>query len=118
MLLHVVDLEPTTIVASRPIGEAFRSGSISTKLGCPGHVRFPSDSDQTADIAGGPVRADFVAKVGDDDGEGRARLLMAGSANRCTGSGQLLPMPLGYAGPTQSTPVELAAVAPRVWRAA
>jgi hypothetical protein len=27
------------------------------------HVRFPPDSDQTADIAGGPFRADFVAKV-------------------------------------------------------
>jgi hypothetical protein len=41
----------------------FRSGSISTKLGYLGDVRFPPDSDQTADITGGPFRADFVAKV-------------------------------------------------------
>src|ERR1700730_15981774 len=27
------------------------------------HVRFSPDSDRTADVAGGPVRADFVAKV-------------------------------------------------------
>jgi len=27
------------------------------------HVRFPPDSDQTADIAGGPFRADSVEKV-------------------------------------------------------
>jgi hypothetical protein len=26
------------------------------------HVRFTPDSDRTADVAGGPVRADFVAK--------------------------------------------------------
>ena len=26
-------------------------------MGCPHDVRFPPDSDQTADIAGGPVRA-------------------------------------------------------------
>ena len=29
----------------------------------PPHFRFLTDSDRTADIAGGPVRADFVAKV-------------------------------------------------------
>ena len=27
-------------------------------------VRLPPDSDLTADMAGGPVRADFVAKAG------------------------------------------------------
>ena len=32
-------------------------GSITTEIGFPRHVRFPQDSDQTADIAGGPVRA-------------------------------------------------------------
>jgi hypothetical protein len=32
-------------------------GSISTKLGCPRHVRFPPDSDHRADIARGPVGA-------------------------------------------------------------
>jgi hypothetical protein len=29
----------------------------STELGGPRHVRFPPDSDRTADIAGGPFRA-------------------------------------------------------------
>ena len=44
--------------------------------------------------------ADFVAEVGDDGGEGRERgLLMVWPAICCTGSGQLLPLPLGYAGP-------------------
>src|ERR1700680_2266109 len=33
------------------------SGSNATELGCPRDVRFPSDSDQTADISVGPVRA-------------------------------------------------------------
>jgi hypothetical protein len=33
------------------------SGSISTKQGYPGDVRFPPNSDQTADIADGPVGA-------------------------------------------------------------
>src|SRR5450759_3582288 len=32
-------------------------GSIATEIGSPRHVRSPSDSDQTADVAGGPVRA-------------------------------------------------------------
>jgi hypothetical protein len=31
--------------------------SFSTELGCPRHVRFTPDGDQTADIAGGLVRA-------------------------------------------------------------
>jgi hypothetical protein len=31
-----------------------RYGSIATKTGCLRDVRFPSVSDQTADIAGGP----------------------------------------------------------------
>ena len=35
----------------------FRSGSISTELGCPGHVRFTRGSDRMADIADSPVRA-------------------------------------------------------------
>src|SRR6266849_5947439 len=34
-----------------------RFGSFSTELGYPPHVRFTPDSDRTADIAGGPVRA-------------------------------------------------------------
>jgi hypothetical protein len=34
-----------------------RSGSISTKLDYPGDVRFSPDSDRTADIVVGPVRA-------------------------------------------------------------
>jgi len=52
------------------------------------------------DIPGGPFSADFVAEVGDDGGEGRERgLLMVWPAICCTGSGQLLPLPLGYAGP-------------------
>jgi hypothetical protein len=29
-----------------------RTGSIATKMGCPGHVRFTPVSDRTADIAG------------------------------------------------------------------
>jgi hypothetical protein len=34
-----------------------RVGSIATEMGYLGDVRFPPDSDQTADIAGGPFRA-------------------------------------------------------------
>jgi hypothetical protein len=34
-----------------------RCGSIATEMGSPPHVCFPPDSDPTADIAGGPVRA-------------------------------------------------------------
>jgi hypothetical protein len=34
-----------------------RNGSISTKMDCPRDVRFPPVTDQTADIAAGPVRA-------------------------------------------------------------
>jgi hypothetical protein len=30
-----------------------RSGSIATKTGCPPDVRFPTNSDRTADMAGG-----------------------------------------------------------------
>jgi hypothetical protein len=33
------------------------SGLFSTELACPRHVRFTPDSDGTADIAGGPFRA-------------------------------------------------------------
>jgi len=36
--------------------------SISTELGCPRHVRVAPDSDRTADIAGGPVRARFGSR--------------------------------------------------------
>jgi hypothetical protein len=32
-------------------------GSFSTEMDLPRHVRFTSGNDQTADIAGGPVRA-------------------------------------------------------------
>jgi hypothetical protein len=32
-------------------------GSFATEMGCPRDVRFPSDSDRTADTAGDPVRA-------------------------------------------------------------
>jgi hypothetical protein len=32
-------------------------GSNATEMGCPRDVRFPPDSDQTADMASGPVRA-------------------------------------------------------------
>jgi hypothetical protein len=32
-------------------------GSFSTEWSCPRHVRFAPDSDQTADMASGPVRA-------------------------------------------------------------
>jgi hypothetical protein len=34
-----------------------RNGSSATKLGWPCHVRYSPDSDRTADIDGGPVRA-------------------------------------------------------------
>jgi hypothetical protein len=34
-----------------------RCGSFSTELGCPRHVRFTPDSDRTADVVGGPLRA-------------------------------------------------------------
>jgi hypothetical protein len=39
-------------------------GSFATEMGIPRHVCFPPDSDRIADMAGGPFRADFVAKVG------------------------------------------------------
>jgi hypothetical protein len=35
----------------------FRFGSFSTELGRLRHVRYAPDSDRTADMAGGPVRA-------------------------------------------------------------
>jgi hypothetical protein len=38
-------------------------GSKATELGCPRHVRFPPDSDHRAEMPGGLVRADIVAKV-------------------------------------------------------
>jgi len=38
-------------------------GSFATEMACPCDVRSTPDSNQTADIAGGPVRADIVAKV-------------------------------------------------------
>jgi len=34
-----------------------RTGSITTEMECPPDVRSPPDSDQTADIAGGRIRA-------------------------------------------------------------
>jgi hypothetical protein len=40
-----------------------RLGSFLTGSGCRRHVRVTPDSDRPADIAGGPVRADSVAKV-------------------------------------------------------
>jgi hypothetical protein len=39
------------------VGVFTQPGSFPTKMGCPRHVRSTPDSDQTADIAGGPVRA-------------------------------------------------------------
>jgi hypothetical protein len=41
----------------RPISANFAFGSFSEVGARNRHVRFPPDSDQTADIAGGPVRA-------------------------------------------------------------
>jgi len=43
-------------------------GSISTKQGSPSHVRFPLDSDRTADIAVGPVRAKTGSERDTDQG--------------------------------------------------
>ncbi len=48
---------PRPIAVGKILLPNVRDGSISTELGCPRHVRFPPDSDLTADIAGGPVRA-------------------------------------------------------------
>jgi hypothetical protein len=42
----------------------FRFGSFSTKQGSSSHVRFPLDSDRTADIAVGPVRANRRTEQG------------------------------------------------------
>jgi len=46
-----------------PESSDFRFGSFSTKLVGPSYVRYSPDSDRTADITGGPVRADTVEKV-------------------------------------------------------
>jgi hypothetical protein len=46
--------------------------SFSTELGRPRHVRFPPDSDRTADIASGPVRA-FFGPRGHKTGNAKAR---------------------------------------------
>jgi len=46
----------------------FRDGSISTELGCPGHVRFTPGSDRTADIAGGPATPDSRHRQATDSG--------------------------------------------------
>src|ERR1035437_562542 len=40
-----------------PINPDFRDGSFSTEMACPSHVCFPPDSDHSADIWGGPFRA-------------------------------------------------------------
>jgi hypothetical protein len=40
----------------------FRFGSVAPETDYLGDVRFPLDSDRTADIARGPFCADFVAK--------------------------------------------------------
>jgi hypothetical protein len=42
------------MTGGRPL---FRSGSFSTELDCPHHVRFPPDSDQTADVPDRQLRA-------------------------------------------------------------
>ena len=41
----------------RPLHPSLPSGSICTEIGPQRDVRFPLDSDQTADIAGGPFCA-------------------------------------------------------------
>ena len=53
---HVSELSDLFCVTAK-LAAGAREGSISTELDGSRYIRFPPDSDRTADIAGGPVRA-------------------------------------------------------------
>ena len=59
-----------------------RFGSISTELGCPRHVRFTPDSDQTADIPDGQLRAISRSRTTSLTGRDRQDLRRASAVNR------------------------------------
>jgi hypothetical protein len=55
-------LNPKQIVGFVPWQDVL-FGSIATEMTRACHVRFTPDSDRTADIAGGPVRANFGSRL-------------------------------------------------------
>jgi hypothetical protein len=73
-------------LSSRNVSE----GSISTKLGCPRHVRFSPDSDRTADIAGGPGSCRFCCKSLFVVSNENSRATGAFCARRCEGPYRLI----------------------------
>ena len=65
---HIDEIEKEVLHASRASEFSHSLGHSRPNWAMPRHVRFTPVSDRIADIAGGPVRADIVAKVfwGDD----------------------------------------------------
>jgi len=79
------------LAAQRSLATKRRSGSISTELGLSDHVRSTPVSDRIADIAGGPVGADIVAKVFLGRGTEIFRAADTSRAPRCEGPYRFTP---------------------------
>jgi hypothetical protein len=75
-----VDWSALVIDLWRHMDGSCPSRAIATKLGCPRHVRIPSVSDRTTDIAGGPVRGISGVRRGPE----RFPLLANGNRRRTT----------------------------------